>query len=147
MLRSISRVAVLCATVGVAFIAGLAVGRAQTPPWAPMIIHVPAMTSADFNPLPAGSSMYQKPEAFAEGGTVSVQMGTVGKHYHANANEVQYIVEGTGKFWLGDSYRDVKPGDLIIIPKGTPHAGTTTTFKAIGIKIPPQAPDDAHPVP
>lgn len=147
MVRSLSRVSVVCAAVAVAFIAGLAVGRAQTPPWTPMIVHVPEMTAADFNPAPPGSKMQQKPEAFAEGGTVSVQMGTVGKHYHANANEVQYIVEGTGQFWLNDRYYDVKPGDLIIIPKGTPHAGTTTTFKAIGIKIPPQAPDDVHPVP
>ena len=79
--------------------------------------------------------------------TVQVQLGTVGKHYHASSNEVQYVVEGQGKFWLGDSYKDVGPGDLIIIPKGTPHAGTTTPFKAIAIKTPPQAKDDLHPVP
>ena len=39
----------------------------------------------------------------------------------------------------------VKPGDLIIIPKGTPHGGTKVTgrtLKAIAIKSPPQAPDD-----
>ena len=39
----------------------------------------------------------------------------------------------------------MKPGDLVIIPKGTPHAGTKPdgrTIKAIAIKTPPQAPDD-----
>jgi mannose-6-phosphate isomerase-like protein (cupin superfamily) len=39
----------------------------------------------------------------------------------------------------------VKPGDLVIIPKGTPHGGTKSegrTIKAIAIKTPPQAPDD-----
>ena len=39
----------------------------------------------------------------------------------------------------------VKPGDLVIIPKGTPHGGTKPdgrTIKAIAIKTPPQAPDD-----
>jgi mannose-6-phosphate isomerase-like protein (cupin superfamily) len=39
----------------------------------------------------------------------------------------------------------VKQGDLVIIPKGTPHGGTKPdgrTLKAIAIKTPPQAPDD-----
>ena len=40
----------------------------------------------------------------------------------------------------------VKPGDLVIIPKGTAHGGTkpdsSTAIKAIAIKTPPQAPDD-----
>ena len=39
----------------------------------------------------------------------------------------------------------IKPGDLVIIPKGTPHGGTKPdgrTIKAIAIKTPPQAPDD-----
>lgn len=81
---------------------------------------------------------------------IAVQSGDTGKHYHADANEVQYVLEGTGKFWLGDTYRDVKPGDLIVIPKGTAHAGsraTAGTFKTIAFKTPPQAADDVHPLP
>jgi mannose-6-phosphate isomerase-like protein (cupin superfamily) len=111
-----------------------------------MIIHVPALGSGDL-PAPAqGGAMQTKVVAAADGATVQVQLGTVGKHYHANANEIQYVVEGQGKFWLGDSYKDVGPGDLIIIPKGTPHAATTTVFKAISVKTPPQARDDIHPL-
>ena len=67
------------------------------------------------------------------------------KHLHPNANEMQYILEGTGTIWLGDKEVQVKPGDLVIIPKGTPHGGTKPdgrTIKAIAIKTPPQAPDD-----
>ncbi len=47
--------------------------------------------------------------------------------------------------YQGDKEVTVKPGDLVIIPKGTPHAGTKPngrTIKAIAIKTPPQAPDD-----
>ena len=58
---------------------------------------------------------------------------------------MQYILEGTGTIWLGDKEVQVKPGDLVIIPKGTPHGGTkpdSRTIKAIAIKTPPQAPDD-----
>ena len=59
--------------------------------------------------------------------------------------KIQYILEGTGTIWLGDKEVTVKQGDLVIIPKGTPHAGTKPngrTIKAIAIKTPPQAPDD-----
>ncbi len=76
---------------------------------------------------------------------MAIQDGNVGKHMHPNANEIQYILEGTGTIWLGDKEVRVKPGDLIIIPKGTAHGGTKPdgrTFKAIAIKTPPQAPDD-----
>ena len=39
--------------------------------------------------------------------------------------------------WVGDTQRSIKPGDLIIVPKGVHHAGTVATsgtFKAIAIK-------------
>jgi mannose-6-phosphate isomerase-like protein (cupin superfamily) len=61
---------------------------------------------------------------------------------HPNTNEMQFVLEGTGTVLLGDK---VKPGDLIVIPKGTPHGGTKPNgraIKAIAIKTPPQAPDD-----
>lgn len=81
----------------------------------------------------------------ADGATVSIQDGNVPKHMHPNTNEMQFILEGTGTVWLGDKEVAVKPGDLIVIPKGTPHGGTKPNgrpFKAIAIKTPPQAPDD-----
>jgi mannose-6-phosphate isomerase-like protein (cupin superfamily) len=81
----------------------------------------------------------------ADGMTISIQDGNVPKHMHPNTNEIQYILEGTGTIWLGDKEVQVKPGDLVVIPKGTPHAGTKPDgrpIKAIAIKTPPQAPDD-----
>lgn len=81
----------------------------------------------------------------ADGATISIQDGNVPKHEHLNANEIQYILDGTGTIWLGDKEVHVKPGDLVIIPKGTPHGGTKPDgrpIKAIAIKTPPQAPDD-----
>ena len=82
----------------------------------------------------------------ADGATISVQDGNVGKHMHPNTNEIQFILEGTGTIWLGDKEVQVKPGDLVIIPRGTAHGGTkpdgSTAIKAIAIKTPPQAPDD-----
>ena len=60
----------------------------------------------------------------ADGATVSVQDGNAPKHMHPNTNEIQYILEGTGTIWLGDKEVKVKPGDLVVIPKGTAHGGT-----------------------
>ena len=83
--------------------------------------------------------------AVADGATVSIQDGDVPKHLHPNANEIQFVLEGTGTIWLGDKEETVKPGDLIIIPHGTPHGGTKPNgraIKAIVIKTPPQAPED-----
>jgi mannose-6-phosphate isomerase-like protein (cupin superfamily) len=147
----------LCATAVFMFAAGLAVGRIQGPlrdaaaadpsPMSPMILHLSALTSADLPPAAQAGALQTKILAAADGATVQVQIGTVGKHLHANANEIQYIVQGQGQFWLGDSFKDVGPGDLIIIPKGTPHGGTTTPFKAVAIKTPPQEKTDIRPVP
>ncbi|KRQ14178.1 MULTISPECIES: cupin domain-containing protein [Bradyrhizobium] len=81
----------------------------------------------------------------ADGATVSIQDGNGPKHMHPNTNEMQFVLEGTGTVWLGDKEVTVKPGDLIVIPKGTPHGGTKPNgraIKAIAIKTPPQAPDD-----
>ena len=61
----------------------------------------------------------------ADGATISVQNGMVPKHMHPNTNEMQYILEGTGTIWLGDKQVTVKPGDLVVIPKGTAHGGTS----------------------
>jgi mannose-6-phosphate isomerase-like protein (cupin superfamily) len=83
----------------------------------------------------------------APGATVAIQTGDAPKHFHQDSVEVQYVVEGSGKFWLGDTQRDVGPGDLIIIPKGTPHGGSVATsgrFKVLAIKAPPQGQGDLH---
>jgi mannose-6-phosphate isomerase-like protein (cupin superfamily) len=64
---------------------------------------------------------------------------------HPNTNEIQYILDGTGTIWLGDKEVHVKPGDLVIIPKGTAHGGTKPDgrpIKAIAIKTPPQPAGD-----
>ncbi|HMM93111.1 cupin domain-containing protein [Bradyrhizobium sp.] len=108
------------------------------------VIHTGELEGDALSPANA-AGMRNKTFVVAEGATVAVQDGSPPKHLHANAHEIQYILEGTGTIWLGDKEVRVKPGDLVIIPKGTPHAGTKPdgrTIKAIAIKTPPQAPDD-----
>ncbi len=108
------------------------------------VIHIPELNGDALGPASA-TGFRSKMFVSADGATISVQDGNVPRHKHPNANEIQYILEGTGTVWLGDKQVHVKPGDMIVIPKGTPHAGTKPegrTFKAIAIKIPPQGPTD-----
>src|SRR5215212_9271398 len=97
--------------------------------------------------MPSGTGMRSKLFVAADGMTISIQDGNVGKHMHPNTNEIQYILDGTGTIWLDDKEVRVKPGDLVVIPKGTAHGGTkpdsgSAPIKAIAIKTPPQAADD-----
>ena len=144
--------AVFLGSVTLAFVTGAVATRtlppseaqAQAPALTPMVIHIPDL-AGDKLSMPSGTGMRNKALVIQDGMTLAVQHGPVPKHYHANAHEIQYYLEGTGSIWLGDKEVQIKPGDLVIIPKGTVHGGTKTNgdhFKAIAIKTPPQAPDD-----
>ncbi len=143
-----NRIATTLAIAG-AFAAGCAVTHVMRPAYAAdmisaQVIHTGDLEGDALSPANA-AGMRNKTFVSVEGATISIQDGSPPKHLHANANEIQYILEGTGTIWLGDKEVTVKPGDLVIIPKGTPHAGTKPngrTIKAIAIKTPPQAPDD-----
>jgi mannose-6-phosphate isomerase-like protein (cupin superfamily) len=116
------------------------------PPVLPtQVVNLIAMTDEEIGPLAPNGDVRSRLLGATEHGTVTVQSGNVLKHYHADANEVQYIIDGSGSFWLGDKEIQIKPGDLIMIPKGTVHAGskaTTGRYRAIAFKMPPQRSDD-----
>jgi len=136
-------------SIAVGFAAGCGVTHLLRPalaaePLTAQIIHTGELEGDALSPANAGG-MRNKMFVNADGATVSIQDGNVPKHLHPNANEMQFILEGTGTIWLGDKEVRVKPGDLVIIPHGTAHGGTKPdgrTFKAIAIKTPPQTPDD-----
>jgi mannose-6-phosphate isomerase-like protein (cupin superfamily) len=153
------RNAVALSAAAAAFVAGLVVTRlipqadAQTPAPAglkPQIIHLADMKDEEIGPLINNTDLRSRTLVSTEYGTVAVQSGNVMKHFHADANEIQIVLDGSGSFWLGDNEVQVKPGDFVVIPKGVPHAGSHATsgrFRSIAIKLPPQRPDDVHPVP
>ena len=136
-------------SIATAFAAGCGVTHLLRPALAAdtitaQVIHTGELEGDALAPANA-SGMRNKLFVSVDGATVSIQDGNTPKHLHSNANEMQYILDGTGTIWLGDKEVQVKPGDLVIIPKGTPHGGTKVTgrtIKAIAIKSPPQAPDD-----
>lgn len=150
----------ILAAVPAAFAAGylsahidLPLAHAQTPPaaLAPQIINLAAMSPDDIGPqVPNMGTLRTKGLVATPNGTIAVQAGNVPKHYHTSADEIQYVIAGKGTFWLGNEQREVGPGDLIVIPKGAAHAGSMATsgeFKALAIKLPPQAANDTHLLP
>ncbi|MGH8825494.1 MAG: cupin domain-containing protein [Jiangellaceae bacterium] len=43
-------------------------------------------------------------------------------HVHPRSAELAYVVEGAGTAWEGDVSTRVAAGDLLVIPRGVPHA-------------------------
>jgi quercetin dioxygenase-like cupin family protein len=148
------RLFVLFAALPLAFVAGMFANQsrnaaqAAAPVLSPAIIDLTALTDAQIGPMvPNVGTIRSKLLVATPNGTISVQSGNAPKHIHLEANEIQYIIAGTGTFWLGDKQEQIHPGDLIIIPKGTPHAGSIATdgeFRALAIKLPPQQKGDMH---
>ena len=146
--------AISLASVAAAFVAGLAASpvlhhawtdaHAAAAPLQPMMIDLMALKHADL-PKTSNPEMNNRMFVVTDVGTVQLQSGNVAKHMHPKTDEIQYIVEGSGAMWLGNERKEFKPGTLIIIPKGTAHAGTIVSsgpVKALAIKLPPQPADD-----
>jgi quercetin dioxygenase-like cupin family protein len=119
---------------------------APTPVISPAIIDLSAMTNADLGNIVVGTirskSLVQTPN-----GTLSLQTGDAPKHTHAQSDEFQYVISGEGKFWLGDSLRDIHAGDLIVIPRGTAHGASIASsgqFKVMALKMPPPVAGDTQ---
>ena len=120
------------AAIPAAFAAGLFVSHSIPPAWAQapatkisaQIIDLAAMTDAGSAlRLPNMGTRRSKLLVVTPNGTIAIQSGNVPKHYHAGSDEIQYVISGSGTFWLGSEQHQIHPGDLIIIPKGTIHAG------------------------
>lgn len=160
------RLPLLLGSLGTAFLAGVLATRMVAPAEAqpaapapapaaaaaltPQIINLMALSEDEIGPLATNGDLRSRTLLATPEGTIAVQSGNVIKHFHADANEIQLVLDGAGSFWLGDREVQVKAGDLIIIPKGTAHAGsraTTGRFRSLAIKLPPQRQGDVHPVP
>jgi len=122
----------------------IADAHAAAAPLTPQVIDLAAIKHADL-PTTSNPEMNSKTLVVTDNATLAIQTGNVKKHIHKNANEIQYIIEGSGSMWLGNERKEFRPGMLIIIPKGTPHQGQIVSsgpVKSIAIKIPPQPPED-----
>src|ERR1700742_1855816 len=92
-------------SIATAFTAGCAVTHVLRPAYAAdnisaQIIHTGEL-EGDAISAPNAGGMRNKIFVAVEGATISVQDCSPPKHLHANANDIQYILEGTGTIWLG----------------------------------------------
>jgi mannose-6-phosphate isomerase-like protein (cupin superfamily) len=47
--------------------------------------------------------------------------GQTAEHFHRQTEEIYYFTAGEGRMRLGDEEADVRAGDCVVIPPGTPH--------------------------
>ena len=127
-----------------------AASPAAPAPLTPQLINMGSMTPDEIGPVIAEmGTLRTRTLVNAANGTVGVQVGTGAKHTHTYSDEIQYVMAGTATFWLDNAPREVRAGDLIVIPRGVVHGTLTTSpdFKAMAIKLPPQRAGDTQKVP
>ena len=47
--------------------------------------------------------------------------GSIPTHYHPDIEHEQYVLRGSYEVGIGEEVREVREGDSIFIPSGTPH--------------------------
>ena len=47
--------------------------------------------------------------------------GQTAEHFHEKTEEIYYFTAGSGRMKLGGEVANVKVGDCVVIPPGTPH--------------------------
>jgi mannose-6-phosphate isomerase-like protein (cupin superfamily) len=92
----------------------------QTRPGERCLIRVPA---ADTN------SIYSVVEIVSDPGD-----GTP-LHVHQNEDEYLFVLEGTGRFALGDKIFDAEAGTMVILPKNIPHAWGNRSTSRLRITV------------
>jgi mannose-6-phosphate isomerase-like protein (cupin superfamily) len=144
------------AAVSLAFGAGFGLAHVTGPaaaasvPLTAQAVDVAGLAYADMPAVAPNNPLHAKNFVSDDGATVDVQMGPTIKHLHQNADEIQYVVEGTGTEWLGDKQVALKPGTMLLIPHNTPHGGIVEAaghIKLLAIHTPPLQAGETKPVP
>jgi mannose-6-phosphate isomerase-like protein (cupin superfamily) len=73
-----------------------------------------------------------------------LQIHSIRRHIHRANTEYVYVVDGSGRVMLGDRSELVRPGDLVVIPAGVPHAfvANSGTLNLLNIASPPDTPQE-----
>ena len=63
------------------------------------------------------------------------------EHIHPNCEEVVYVLDGEVEHTLGDQRTLLRAGDLIVVPRGTPHRLLNTSTAPVRTYIVFSSPD------
>jgi mannose-6-phosphate isomerase-like protein (cupin superfamily) len=114
---------------------------------APAIIHAKALFEG-LQPVPGLPGVGAKVLYQSSIGAVNVDTvaSTVKLHKHLMQLEFLYVVSGGGSGRVGSSKGRIGPGDLIVIPKGTPHSFVADPggFKVLEFDSPPGPDNDIY---
>lgn len=82
-------------------------------------------------------------QSLAEAALVAGQ--ATDRHYHANTEEIYFVVEGAGEMDLDGSVRRVTVGDAVLIPPGARHQITAETeLRFLCCCAPPYSDEDTY---
>lgn len=56
-------------------------------------------------------------------------------HAHQGADKFYFVLEGSGRFTVGDLERDAASGELVIAPAGIPHGVTNTGSERLSLLV------------
>lgn len=71
--------------------------------------------------------------------------GPFRKHVHVTHDEIGYVLSGSGTVTVGPLTREVKPGDIWVIPANTPHAAQFDSDPVQVLFVSSPMDDPAHP--
>ena len=57
------------------------------------------------------------------------------RHQHDQADELIYVISGSGVQTVGDEEFTITEGDVVYIPMGTPHSTMNTTWRALRLIV------------
>jgi mannose-6-phosphate isomerase-like protein (cupin superfamily) len=108
----------------------------------PQIFHIADITSASIPTVVPGVKV--KDLVNGPSGDVGVvEITNVVRHRHNRTDELLYVISGTGTATIGTKSYDIKTGDLVVLPRGTPHDfKSTASVRVLGIAYPKDDPQD-----
>ena len=56
-------------------------------------------------------------------------------HAHQGADKVYFVLEGRGRFTIGDKVEEAATGTLILAPAGTPHGVVNTGAERLSLLV------------
>ena len=149
------------AVAGMAFVGGFAAShvpiavQAQSPAPGPTPVAMPSAYDINIQALATKAGPACFPNAriadisISSVATVQYLVGTLPAHYHSTANEIQYVVAGSGTELFGARTVRFRPGTIFVIPPGLHHSHMVADagsgpLKFLVVKAPQQQPNDNH---
>ena len=56
-------------------------------------------------------------------------------HAHQGADKFYFVLEGSGRFTIGDAEREATNGELVIAPAGVPHGVTNSGTERLSLLV------------